>query len=121
MANFCWTTLSVQNLEASLDFYQNVVGLQVSERMMPGESVEIVFLGKGETKLELIQHPDYLPVDSAQGIFLGFEVASLERQMEFVKTQGIEITGGPYQPSPHVKFFFVQDPNGVTVQFVEKI
>lgn len=26
-----------------------------------------------------------------------------------------------YQPNPHVKFFYVKDPNGVAIQFVENM
>ncbi|HBE76529.1 MAG TPA: glyoxalase, partial [Firmicutes bacterium] len=28
---------------------------------------------------------------------------------------------GPFQPNPHIKFFFVKDPDGFSVQFVENM
>jgi len=117
---FCWATISVQDMERSLSFYENIVGLTISERMSPGEEMEIVFLGEGETKIELISNSRYPAAEHPQGIFLGFQVDSLDEKLKFVKEQGVEVTAGPYQPNPWVKFFFVKDPNGISIQFVEK-
>ncbi|HHX77847.1 MAG TPA: VOC family protein [Firmicutes bacterium] len=116
----CWVTLAVQDMQKSLDFYQNIVGLAISERLNPGEGMEIAFLGDGETKVELLYNPQQPKIENPQGISLGFEVASLDQQLEFIKEQGIEVIGGPYQPNPRTRFFFVKDPNGLSVQFVER-
>ena len=50
---FCWSTLTVNNLEESLKFYQEIIGLPIDRRFKAGPGVEIAFLGDGETKLEL--------------------------------------------------------------------
>ena len=34
---------------------------------------------------------------------------------------GITVTKEIFIPNPHVKFFFVNDPNGFQVQFVEQM
>ena len=117
---FCWVTISVQDLNKSLDFYQNIVGLPISERFNSGEGMEIVFLGEGETKVELLYNVNLPGMEPSQVISLGFEVHSLDQQLQYVQKQGIEVTGGPYQPNPHIRFFFVNDPDGVSIQFVEK-
>jgi lactoylglutathione lyase len=39
--------------------------------------------------------------------------------METIKEKGIEIYDGPHQPNPNTKFFYVLDPNGLKIQFVE--
>ncbi|OPL09748.1 MAG: glyoxalase [Firmicutes bacterium ML8_F2] len=117
---FCWVTISVQDMKKSLDFYQNIVELTISERLNPGEGMEIVFLGDGETKVELLYNPKHPKIENPQGISLGFEVDSLDQQLKLIKEQGIGVTGGPYQPNPNTKFFFVRDPNGVSIQFVER-
>ncbi|HCX61202.1 MAG TPA: glyoxalase, partial [Clostridiales bacterium] len=51
---FLWTTIHVKNMEESLAFYQDVVGLKLMNRFNAGPGMEISFLGEGETKLELI-------------------------------------------------------------------
>jgi lactoylglutathione lyase len=118
---FCWTTLAVKNLEESLKFYSEIVGLSVSRRFNAGPGVEIAFLGDGETKVELICNEALKEVSFGHDISLGFEVNSVDEMMTFVKEKNIDIQSGPFQPNPHTKFFYVLDPNGLKIQFVENI
>jgi lactoylglutathione lyase len=108
-------------MEESLRFYKEVVGLSVNRRFAAGPGVEISFLGDEETKIELICDPTYKAGNNIQGISLGFEVESVAEMIKLIKEKGLEIDGGPYQPNPHIKFFYVKDPNGVSIQFVENI
>jgi len=41
--------------------------------------------------------------------------------IKLVKEKGIDIHSGPFQPNPHIKYFFVMDPNGLKIQFVGNI
>jgi lactoylglutathione lyase len=118
---FCWSTLKVKNMDESLKFYQEIVGLSVNKRFNAEPGVEIAFLGDGETKIELICDENSKEVNVGQDISLGFEVKSVEEMMRFVKEKGIAIQSGPFQPNPHIKFFYVMDPNGLKIQFVENI
>jgi len=114
---FSHVTISVKDLNESLEFYQNVVGLQVNRRFSAGES-ELVFLGNGETEIELIYNRSQTDVFFGQHISLGFEVASLREMISCLEQKGIP-TGEILQPNPQVTFFFTSDPNGVRIQFVE--
>lgn len=118
---FCWCTIHVNNLEESLKFYKEIVGLKENTRFKAGPGMEIAFLGEDETKIELIYDAEGNNADIGQDISLGFKVDSVDEMMEFVKEKGIEIESGPIQPNPHTRFFFVQDPNGLKIQFVEDI
>ena len=117
--NFCWCTISAADFEKSLQFYTEIIGLPVTRRMAAGPGVEIAFLGEGETKVEIIGGRKE-PAEK-EGISLGFEVASLDETMDFIKGKGIPVDGGPFQPNPHVRFFYVRDPDGVKIQFVENM
>lgn len=117
---FLWATINVNNLKETLNFYQNIVGLEVQQTREMGGGNSITFLGNGETKLEIICSPEYKNVDYGNSISLGFEVDSLEDKIEDVKNKGIEIHSGPFSPAPGTKFFFVLDPNGLKIQFMEK-
>lgn len=116
---FCWTTLTVRDLAESLKFYQEIVGLKLMNRFTAGPGVEIVFLGEGETQIELLYNEAKTDINIGEDISLGFEVDCLDRFMAFVQERGIAIDSGPFQPNPHMRFFFVKDPNGLKVQFVE--
>ena len=118
---FCWSTLNVKNMEESLKFYVEVVGLSVDKRFKAGPGTEIVFLGDGETKVELICDEGNKDINVGKDISWGFEVKSVDDMMNFVKEKCIAIESGPIQPNPHVKFFFVKDPNGLKIQFVENM
>jgi lactoylglutathione lyase len=116
---FCWSTLTVKNMDESLRFYEEIVGLKVQQRFPAGPGTEIAFLGDGETKIELIWNAEKKDVHIGEDISWGFEVDSAEECIALIREKGIPIHSGPFQPNPHTKFFFVQDPNGMKIQFVE--
>ncbi len=114
---FLWCTINVKDIDASLRFYEEIVGLPVIRRFgEPGS--ELAFLGDGETKLELIQGK--AAPSNSNSVSIGFSVDSLEDKMAFVQSHGFAIHSGPFAPSPRTRFFFVADPDGVLVQFVEQ-
>lgn len=116
---FLWCTIAVNDIEKSLNFYQDIVGLSIEDRFTIGQNSEIIFLGDGETKIELISDGNSKSIVEKEGISIGFKVNSVDDMMNLVKEKGIDVHSGPIEPNPHVKFFFVLDPNGVKVQFVE--
>lgn len=118
---FCWSTLKVKNMDESLRFYQEIVGLKVDTRFKADENIEIAFLGDGETKVELICDKNYSDINIGKDISWGFEVNSVDEMMSFVRENGIEVESGPFQPNPQTKFFYIMDPNGLKIQFVENI
>ncbi len=118
---FCWTTLSVKNMEESLKFYKEIVGLKEKRRFSSAPGVEFAFLGEGETELELIYEKNKEVIEVGHDISLGFQVDSLDRVMELIKEKGFAVHSGPIQPNSHVRFFFVLDPTGWKIQFVETL
>lgn len=115
---YCWTTILVKDMEESLKFYQEIVGLKENRRFQTGPGIQIVFLGDGETEIELMTPAQPRELSYGSDISLGFETASVDDLMAELKEKGISISG-PFSPNPHVKFFYVTDPNGVKIQFVE--
>jgi len=118
---FCWVTLNVNNMEKSLWFYRDIVGLPLNRTFSPAPGDQIAFLGSGETQVELIRNEKNAPTPFSQNISLGFKVDSLEKTIELLKANGIPVHAGPFQPNPSVRFFYVLDPNGLRVQFVEDV
>ncbi|AGX42844.1 VOC family protein [Clostridium saccharobutylicum] len=118
---FCWSTLRVKNLEESLKFYVEIVGLNITKRYKSTPGKEIAFLGDGETKIELICNDELKEVSYGEHISLGFEVNSVDKMINLIKEKGLAIYSGPFQPNPNIKFFYMLDPDGLKIQFVENI
>jgi len=117
----CWTTLMVDDMEKSLDFYQNLVELEISKRFTTPSQAEICFLSDGGgSTVELIFDLNVKIANRGTGVTLGFEVKSLDEMMKIVEEKGIKIERGPIATPSGLKFFYVFDPSGVEVQFVEK-
>ena len=116
---FCHVTLSVKDLEASVRFYQEIVGLEITRRFSAGLDRDIVFLGSGDTEVELISGAVSNGQDVGKGISLGFNAASLEDIIALLREKGYETDGSIVSPNPNTSFFFARDPDGYNVQFVK--
>ncbi len=118
--NFCWCTITTDELEKSIAFYADIIGLEQKSRFSPHTGIDIAFLQdeKG-AEIELIQYANKPVVPEKSGISIGFEVDALEDTISLVQSRGIAVEGPFITPS--VKYIFIKDPNGVSIQLVEKI
>jgi lactoylglutathione lyase len=115
----CWVTLHVNDLEASLDFYTRVMALPVAFHH-EGEGRSIVMLGEEDKpKVELIHGGEGRITGGAEGVSIGLQVPSLDQAMEDLREKGVSVEG-PIAPNPSLRFCFITDPDGVTVQLVER-
>lgn len=116
--DLCWVTFKVRNLEKSLFFYTKLLNLDISEEFGSPEH-RIVMLGKAnEAKIELICEPNTEPDHLGSGVSIGLEIDDLDGIIGVLKENGYKAVG-PVSPNPHIVFFFVQDPDGYTVQLVK--
>jgi len=118
---YCWTTITVTDLRKSLAFYQDIIGLSITRRMQPNPDMEIVFLGDGETQVELIWNRVTTAVSYGKDISMGFVVDSLDGFRKLLEEKSLPVHSGPFQPNPFIKFLYIQDPDGLKVQLVENI
>jgi lactoylglutathione lyase len=117
---FLWTTIKVKDLEESIEFYQEIVGLKLQRKFEAGPEREIAFLTTdGQTAVELIDDQSQDSVDLGLDISLGFEVDSVEEKIKSLREKNISIHSGPISPNPNIEFFFILDPNGLRIQFVD--
>ncbi len=74
--NFCWTTIQVMDMDKSLAFYQEIVGLPLVRRAQASPEMELAFLGSGETQVELICDGKPQAVNHGDSISMGFRTGS---------------------------------------------
>ena len=112
-------TIMTKCLNESVDFYQNVIGLTIQRDMRDNPEHRIVFLADktGDTNVELAENPTGAYYGG--GISIGFQVEDIHA--EHAKKEELGLKPGPIiSPNPHVQFFFIKDPNGVQIQFVQE-
>lgn len=117
---FIFATIHVKNLEDSIRFYELVIGMKLVRRFPGGPQTEIAFLADGPAEIELICDKNAEHTGCAGGPSLGLSVENLDQAMEQMKKYGVEIVSGPFQPNPSTRFFFIQDPDGVSLEIIEQ-
>ena len=120
------TMLRVTNLEASLRFYQEVLGMRLLRRAdFPAGRFTLAFVGYGDesdhTVLELTHNwdTDKYELGTAYGhIALG--VPDVYAACEQIKTRGGKVVreAGPMKGGSRV-IAFVDDPDGYKIELVE--
>lgn len=109
--------INTANLEESVKFYQDIIGLEIQEDLRKLTGTPVVFLASDEAavKIELIENKEQ--AYSGDGIFLGFHVEDVEATREWMAEKGLNPTP-MISPNPNTKFFFIKDLNGVNIQLI---
>lgn len=115
----CWVTLRIGDVAASLHFYHDILGLPIGMRHTVAGSDMIMLGTANDPKVELLYTENTVPAPG-NGISIGLSVDSLQDMLERMADNGIPILSGPISPGPGIAFFFVADPDGYAVQFVEQ-
>lgn len=108
-------TIQTNKYEESINFYKAICGLEI-QRQFEGDT-KITFLANaaGETCIELIDNPHAKPVGDC--ISVGFHVDDVVAYHKALEAKDMHPTP-IISPNPTVKFFFVEDPNGLNIQFI---
>jgi catechol 2,3-dioxygenase len=113
--------LKVTDMERSLVFYQQVLGLELLRTAGPDEAGgHAAFLRAGSQSLDLFARPDFVSADKEQPVgmdhvCLQIEAASVDEIMETLHQAQAEIFWGPVvrQGSTSV---YVYDPDGIHIE-----
>ncbi len=121
------TMLRVGNLEQSLNFYQNVLGMKLLRKHdYPEGRFSLAFVGYGDeidhTVIELTHNWDTERYDLGNGYgHIAIEVDDAYAACELVKQKGGKVTreAGPMMHGTTV-IAFVEDPDGYKIEFIQK-
>ncbi|MBT2728977.1 VOC family protein [Bacillus sp. ISL-75] len=115
----------VSNLEASLIFYQKVVGMELKDQFtIANGSITLAFLGfngTDETELELVfgGNPD-LPTEGKVN-HVAFLVDDIEDEFKRLKGVNVVFISDEIVTLPNgYRNFFVQGPDGEKVEFFQR-
>jgi|SRR5581483_9656840 len=129
MVRFHHVSLSVNNLQRSLDFYKKLGFRQTKEWKQDDGSLTIVHITLEDLTLELFCYKEHqknsknktLEQDlRLNGIkHFALQVKSVQKMYEFCVEQNFEIAEPITNGRVVDKYFFVKDPDGIFVEFVE--
>ena len=115
--------MRVNDLEATLEFYQKVFGLQVTRRHESPRGSKLAFLSvpNSEEEIEITYFPGSGPVQVQEDLMhLAFEVESMKAFQKHLDYIGVELSDGPTESSSGSIFAFVDAPEGYEVEVIER-
>jgi len=116
------TRFRVANMDRSVRFYSDILGMDVVESKVSPRGSKLTFLRLPGTdcELELCSFPDSGGVTVPEDlVHLAFQVENLESCMQKLQDAGIPITEGPIEMKGGGKFIFTEDPDRYEIELME--
>ena len=117
------TRYRLNDLERSVRFYKDVLGLQEVRRHKSPRGSELVFLKapQSEETIELCHFPDGGPVQVQPDLtHLAFEVESLEAFARHLEKHGVKYSDGPHLKPDGSGFAFIDAPEGYEIELMQR-
>lgn len=117
------TRYRVNDLAKTIQFYQAVLGLEVTRRSKSPRGSELVFLKAPESEelIEICSFPAAGPVQVQPDLtHLAFEVDSLDEFAKHLAKHGLKFTDGPATTSTGTVFAFIDAPEGYEIELIQK-
>jgi lactoylglutathione lyase len=132
--------LGVRDIERSLAFYRDVIGMEVLMELsvtddriarvigIPGAQCRIVHLKLGDGILELFQYNNPIGINKAKDIrqcdhgliHIGFEVNEFHKHVAQFKETGLEFLGEPVEFRPNVWVVYLRGPDGEVIELRQR-
>ncbi len=117
------TRMRVSDLDRTIAFYRDVLGLEVVERKTSPRGSHLAFLAvpNSEELIELCSFPPSGPVKVQEDlVHLAFEVENLDDAIRSLTDKGIPITDGPTRTASGSRFIFIDAPDGYEIELIER-
>ena len=116
------TRYRVHDLEKTVSFYKDVLGLDEIRRHTSGRGSQLVFLKApgSDEEIEICKFDDSGPVMVGPDLtHLAFEVDDLDEFAREAAAKGYPLSDGPH-PSGSGKIAFVDAPEGYEIELIER-
>ncbi len=123
VTKFLHTRMRVDDLEATVKFYQDVFGLEVTKRHESPRGSKLVFLAvpNSEEEIEITYYPESGPVQVQEDLMhLAFQVEDMNQFGEHIRGLGLEFSDGPTESSSGSVFAFVDAPEGYEIEVIQR-
>jgi lactoylglutathione lyase len=117
------TRYRVTDLEKTVSFYKNVLGLEVVTRHTSGRGSQLVFFKApgSEEQIEICKYDASGPVTVGPDLtHLAFEVDDLEAFAKHSAALGYPLSDGPHKSSSGGIIAFVDAPEGYEIELIQK-
>jgi lactoylglutathione lyase len=117
------TRYRVNDLEKTVRFYRNVLGLNETGRQKSPRGSELVFMKAPESdeEIELCCYPGNGPVQVQPDLtHLAFEVDDLEEFARQLEKKNVKLSDGPTRSSSGSVFAFVDAPEGYEIELIQR-
>lgn len=117
------TRYRVDDLERTVKFYKEILGLREVRRHKSPRGSELVFLKAPESEelIEICHFPESGPVKvQADLTHLAFEVPSLEEFGRHLAAHGLSYSDGPVLKDDGSGFAFIDAPEGYEIELMQK-
>ena len=116
------TRYRVHDLEKTVAFYRDVLGLSEVRRSESGRGSKLVFLKapEGDVEIEICQFDGSGPVQVGPDLtHLDFEVTDLEAFAEQAASKGYPLSDGPHRSPSGSVIAFIDAPEGYEVELIQ--
>jgi len=116
------TRMRVNDIERTVKFYQDVLGLKVVRRSVSPRGSQLVFLAtpNSEEEIELCRLPDSPSVQVQPDLMhLAFEVESIAAFAAEIAKKGIKLSDGPTKTGSGATIAFIDAPEGYEIELIE--
>lgn len=135
------TAISVSDMERSLAFYRDVLGMKVAmdveaktEKLglivgLPGARTRIVMLEAGNQRIELFQYREPLGKPMEDGrrqcdnglTHIAFNITDMDALCQKLREEGVRFYSEPQVLGGEMKVVYFKDPDGVTLELMENL
>jgi lactoylglutathione lyase len=117
------TRYRVNDLEKTMAFYKDVLGLRETRRHTSGRGSQLVFLkapGSAE-EIEICKFDQSGPVVVGHDLtHLAFEVDDLDKFARESAAKGYPLSDGPHQTEGGSKIAFIDAPEGYEIELIQR-
>ena len=117
------TRMRVSNMDETIKFYTDVLGLEVVERKTSPRGSHLAFLAvpNSEELIELCSFPGSGDVRVQEDlVHLAFQVDNLDETIRALEAKQVKITDGPTRTSSGNRFIFIDAPDGYEIELIER-